>query len=203
MQIVRVIPQLRTTNLVAAIEFYTAKLGFTLEFQYRRLLRQRAIGASGGAPQADRRSGSVDRVRRSRGALPPVSRRSGYRCCGRGVEAQRRAARAGRPRNRLAHARVRYQGYRRTHAVLRTAVVSYNATAGSRCASQCRSRQGLEESGETAFRVTRRWVGRATLLAAPVPDRCAARGGSAQQCAASATSVSSAAALRTSADRPG
>ena len=34
MQIVRVIPQLRTTNLAAAIEFYTAKLGFTLEFQY-------------------------------------------------------------------------------------------------------------------------------------------------------------------------
>jgi len=34
MRIVRVIPQLRTTNLAAAIEFYTATLGFTLEFQY-------------------------------------------------------------------------------------------------------------------------------------------------------------------------
>jgi catechol 2,3-dioxygenase-like lactoylglutathione lyase family enzyme len=34
MQIVHVIPQLRTTNLAAAIEFYTARLGFTLEFQY-------------------------------------------------------------------------------------------------------------------------------------------------------------------------
>ena len=34
MQIARVIPQLRTTDLGAAIEFYTAKLGFTLEFQY-------------------------------------------------------------------------------------------------------------------------------------------------------------------------
>ena len=34
MQIVQVIPQLRTTNLGAAIEFYTAKLGFSLELQY-------------------------------------------------------------------------------------------------------------------------------------------------------------------------
>jgi catechol 2,3-dioxygenase-like lactoylglutathione lyase family enzyme len=34
MQIAHVIPQLRTTNLAAAIEFYTAKLGFMLEFQY-------------------------------------------------------------------------------------------------------------------------------------------------------------------------
>jgi catechol 2,3-dioxygenase-like lactoylglutathione lyase family enzyme len=34
MQIVHVIPQLRTTNLAAAIEFYTVMLGFTLEFQY-------------------------------------------------------------------------------------------------------------------------------------------------------------------------
>ena len=58
MQIVYVIPQLRTTNLAAAIEFYTAKLGFTLEFQYRRLLRVHAIGASARPPQADRRSGS-------------------------------------------------------------------------------------------------------------------------------------------------
>jgi catechol 2,3-dioxygenase-like lactoylglutathione lyase family enzyme len=33
MQIAHVIPQLRTTNLAAAIEFYTAKLGFMLEFQ--------------------------------------------------------------------------------------------------------------------------------------------------------------------------
>jgi len=34
MQITRVIPQLRTTNLAAAIEFYTTTLGFTLEFEY-------------------------------------------------------------------------------------------------------------------------------------------------------------------------
>jgi len=34
MHITRIIPQLRTTNLAAAIEFYTTKLGFTLEFQY-------------------------------------------------------------------------------------------------------------------------------------------------------------------------
>jgi len=33
-QIVHAIPQLRTTNLAAAIEFYTTKLGFSLEFQY-------------------------------------------------------------------------------------------------------------------------------------------------------------------------
>jgi catechol 2,3-dioxygenase-like lactoylglutathione lyase family enzyme len=33
-QIAHVIPQLRTTNLPGAIEFYTATLGFTLEFQY-------------------------------------------------------------------------------------------------------------------------------------------------------------------------
>lgn len=34
MQIERVIPQLRTTNLAASIAFYTEILGFTLEFQY-------------------------------------------------------------------------------------------------------------------------------------------------------------------------
>jgi catechol 2,3-dioxygenase-like lactoylglutathione lyase family enzyme len=34
MQITRIIPQLRTTNLSASIEFYTAKLGFTLEFEH-------------------------------------------------------------------------------------------------------------------------------------------------------------------------
>ena len=34
MQITSVIPQLRTTDLAASIEFYTSKLGFTLEFQY-------------------------------------------------------------------------------------------------------------------------------------------------------------------------
>ena len=34
MHIAHVIPQLRTTNLGAAIEFYTATLGFALEFQY-------------------------------------------------------------------------------------------------------------------------------------------------------------------------
>jgi catechol 2,3-dioxygenase-like lactoylglutathione lyase family enzyme len=34
MQIVRVIPQLRTTNLTAAIQFYTVTLRFALEFQY-------------------------------------------------------------------------------------------------------------------------------------------------------------------------
>jgi catechol 2,3-dioxygenase-like lactoylglutathione lyase family enzyme len=33
-QIVHVVPQLRTTNLAAAIEFYTVNLDFTLEFQY-------------------------------------------------------------------------------------------------------------------------------------------------------------------------
>ena len=32
MQISRVVPQLRTTDLAASIEFYTTKLGFTLEF---------------------------------------------------------------------------------------------------------------------------------------------------------------------------
>lgn len=35
MHIARIIPQLRTTNLSAAIEFYTATLGFALEFQYQ------------------------------------------------------------------------------------------------------------------------------------------------------------------------
>jgi catechol 2,3-dioxygenase-like lactoylglutathione lyase family enzyme len=34
MQIVNVTPQLRTTNLARAIEFYTTRLGFTLQFQY-------------------------------------------------------------------------------------------------------------------------------------------------------------------------
>ena len=30
----RIIPQLRTNDLAATIEFYTTRLGFTLEFQY-------------------------------------------------------------------------------------------------------------------------------------------------------------------------
>lgn len=30
----RIVPQLRTTALAQTIDFYTAKLGFTLEFQY-------------------------------------------------------------------------------------------------------------------------------------------------------------------------
>ena len=34
MQISSVVPQLRTTDLAASIEFYTTKLGFTLEFQH-------------------------------------------------------------------------------------------------------------------------------------------------------------------------
>jgi uncharacterized glyoxalase superfamily protein PhnB len=34
MQISSVIPQLRTTNLAESIEFYTTKVGFTLDFQY-------------------------------------------------------------------------------------------------------------------------------------------------------------------------
>lgn len=34
MQIASVVPQLRTTDLAASIEFYTTKLDFTLEFQY-------------------------------------------------------------------------------------------------------------------------------------------------------------------------
>lgn len=31
----RIVPQLRTTNLAQTIDFYTTKLGFTLEFQYQ------------------------------------------------------------------------------------------------------------------------------------------------------------------------
>jgi catechol 2,3-dioxygenase-like lactoylglutathione lyase family enzyme len=34
MQISSVIPQLRTTNLAESIDFYTTKVGFTLDFQY-------------------------------------------------------------------------------------------------------------------------------------------------------------------------
>ena len=34
MQISRVVPQLRTTDLAASIDFYTSKLGFTLELQF-------------------------------------------------------------------------------------------------------------------------------------------------------------------------
>jgi catechol 2,3-dioxygenase-like lactoylglutathione lyase family enzyme len=34
MQISGIIPQLRTTDLAASIEFYTGTLGFTLEFRY-------------------------------------------------------------------------------------------------------------------------------------------------------------------------
>jgi catechol 2,3-dioxygenase-like lactoylglutathione lyase family enzyme len=34
MQISSIIPQLRTTDLAASIEFFTTKLGFTLEFQH-------------------------------------------------------------------------------------------------------------------------------------------------------------------------
>ena len=34
MQIVNIIAQLRTTDLAASIDFYTTRLGFTLEFQY-------------------------------------------------------------------------------------------------------------------------------------------------------------------------
>ena len=30
----QIIPQLRTTNLAQSVDFYTTKLGFTLEFQY-------------------------------------------------------------------------------------------------------------------------------------------------------------------------
>jgi len=33
-QIARVVPQLRTTDLAASIAFYTGTLGFTLDFQY-------------------------------------------------------------------------------------------------------------------------------------------------------------------------
>ena len=35
MQISRVIPQLRTTDLAKSIRFYTMKVGLTLEFQYQ------------------------------------------------------------------------------------------------------------------------------------------------------------------------
>jgi catechol 2,3-dioxygenase-like lactoylglutathione lyase family enzyme len=35
MQITSAIPQLRTTNLLESINFYTAKLGLTLDFQYQ------------------------------------------------------------------------------------------------------------------------------------------------------------------------
>lgn len=34
LQVARIIPQLRTTNLAASIEFFTVRLGFTLDFQY-------------------------------------------------------------------------------------------------------------------------------------------------------------------------
>ncbi len=34
MQILRVVPQLRTTDLAGSIAFYTTKLGFTLDFQH-------------------------------------------------------------------------------------------------------------------------------------------------------------------------
>jgi catechol 2,3-dioxygenase-like lactoylglutathione lyase family enzyme len=34
MQISSIVPQFRTTDLTASIDFYTTKLGFTLEFQY-------------------------------------------------------------------------------------------------------------------------------------------------------------------------
>lgn len=34
MQITNIIAQLRTTDLAGSIEFYTTRLGFTLEFQY-------------------------------------------------------------------------------------------------------------------------------------------------------------------------
>ncbi|MBV9496312.1 MAG: VOC family protein [Acidobacteria bacterium] len=34
MRIIRLTPQLRTTNLAESIAFYTQKLGFALEFQY-------------------------------------------------------------------------------------------------------------------------------------------------------------------------
>src|SRR3954469_12704441 len=34
MSVSRIIPQLRTTDLAASIRFYTANLGFTLEFRY-------------------------------------------------------------------------------------------------------------------------------------------------------------------------
>lgn len=34
MQISNIIPQLRTTDLASSIDFYTTKLGFTLDFQY-------------------------------------------------------------------------------------------------------------------------------------------------------------------------
>jgi catechol 2,3-dioxygenase-like lactoylglutathione lyase family enzyme len=35
MTIRRIVPQLRTTDLARTIDFYTIKLGFTLEFQYQ------------------------------------------------------------------------------------------------------------------------------------------------------------------------
>ena len=34
MQISNIVPQLRTTDLAASVDFYTTKLGFTLEFLY-------------------------------------------------------------------------------------------------------------------------------------------------------------------------
>lgn len=35
MPISRIIPQLRTTNLAASLDFYTKKLGLTVDFQYQ------------------------------------------------------------------------------------------------------------------------------------------------------------------------
>jgi predicted enzyme related to lactoylglutathione lyase len=45
MTISAVTPQLRTTNLDESIDFYVAKLGFTLEFRYRDFYAGIAVGA--------------------------------------------------------------------------------------------------------------------------------------------------------------
>jgi len=65
MGIVRVIPQLRTTDLAGSIRFYTEKVGFTLDFQYEDFYAGiRAGGQIFHLKLADEKDPSIDFVDR-------------------------------------------------------------------------------------------------------------------------------------------
>lgn len=63
MPISRIIPQLRTTNLAASLDFYTKKLGLTLDFQYEDFYAGLRYGAQGfHLKHVDERDPSIDYV---------------------------------------------------------------------------------------------------------------------------------------------
>lgn len=63
MPISRIIPQLRTTNLAASLDFYTKKLGLTLDFQYQDFYAGLRVGSQGfHLKHVDERDPSIDYV---------------------------------------------------------------------------------------------------------------------------------------------